>query len=420
MQTLMTTTAERVGRSSGFVQRQSKLTAAVFVQTLVFGWLANPSASRDELSQAAALAGVGISAQGLDERLNEAAVVFLRAMVEETIGQVLYSEPTAIAIWQRFNGVYVIDSTVILLPAALAEEWRGCGEEQASLKLPVRLNLSTGEVRVYLEAGRVHDQKTALQRESLPAGALRLADLGFFDLDVLASLAAQGVFWLVRYKVNTVLLDETGARLNLVARLHATEQTLLEWPIQLGAEHHLPARLVAQRVPPPVAEERRRKARQAARRRGQIVSAARLRLADWTLLLTNAPAALMSPAEALVVAAARWQIELLFKLWKSHGHLDESRSSIPHKVLCEVYAKLIAVIIQHWVCLIRLWSLPDHSLVKAAQSIRKQALGLLRDLPVLSLFSRAIRILSDALAAGCRINKSRQRTPTFQRLLALA
>jgi hypothetical protein len=36
----MTTTAEQIGRSSGFVQRQSKLSAAVFIQTLVFGWLA--------------------------------------------------------------------------------------------------------------------------------------------------------------------------------------------------------------------------------------------------------------------------------------------------------------------------------------------------------------------------------------------
>ena len=419
LQTLMTTTAERVGRKSGFVQRQSKMTAAVFVQTLVFGWLANPWATREELSQVAAAAGVTISPQGLDERLNEAAAKYLRAMVEETVGQVLYSAPVAIEVFQRFDGVYVIDSTVIQLPTELASEWPGCGQGQASLKLPVQMDLSTGELRVYLEAGRVHDQKTALQDYPLPEGALRLADLGFFDLDVLQSLGRQKAFWLIRFKVGAVLLDTHGQRLDLVSALHSSTETVLDWPVQLGATHQLPARLVAERVPQAVAEERRRTVRQDARRRGQTPSAARLALADWTLYLTNVPSRLMSASEALVVATTRWQIELLFKLWKSHGFLDESRSSISHKILCEVYAKLIAVVIQHWFCLVRLWACPDRSLVKAAQSVRKHALGLIRDLPVLPLFSRAIRILTDALAAGCRIDKSRQRTPTFQRLLAL-
>jgi hypothetical protein len=419
MQTLMTITADQVGQASGFVQRRSKMSAAVFIQSLVFGWLAQPSASRAELSQTAAAAGIAISAQGLDERMNERAVVFLRQMVEETIGQVLCSDPMAVAVFQRFNGVYVIDSTVIILPSALAEMWPGCGDGQAALKLPVELNLSTGALRVYLEAGRVHDQRTAIQAASLPASALRLADLGFFDLDVLHNQAEQGVFWLVRFKTGTILTDHSGQRLELVAALQAASETLIDWPVILGAVHHLPCRLIAQRVPPATAEERRRKTRQEARRRGQTPSQTRLALADWTVFLTNVPVTLMTAAEALVVATARWQIELLFKLWKSHGHLAQSRSSIPHKILCEVYAKLIAVVIQHWLCLVRLWSLPDHSLVKAAQTIRKHALGLVKDLPVLRLLTRSIRILTDCLAAGCRIDNSRRKPATFQRLLAL-
>src|SRR3989304_865016 len=110
LQTLMTTTADRVGQTSGFVQRRSKMSAAVFIQSVVLGWLAQPNASRVELSQTAAAAGGAISAQGLDERMNERAVVFLRQMVEETMGQVLCSDPVAVGVFQRFNGVYVIDS----------------------------------------------------------------------------------------------------------------------------------------------------------------------------------------------------------------------------------------------------------------------------------------------------------------------
>jgi hypothetical protein len=420
LQTLMTETAERVGKTSGFVHRQSKLTAGLFVQMLVFGWLARPQASREELAQAGASVGLSISQQGLDERLSEEAAEFMRQMVGETLAQVFYSDPVAVGVFQRFNGVYVIDSTVLPLPSALVEEWPGCGEGQASLKLPTQWNLSSGELRVYLSAGRVHDQKTPVQHGKLPAGALRLADLGFLDLDVLQDLAQGDVLWLLRLKVGLALFNPAGEPLDVAATVAQTEEPWLDLPVQVGQEHRLPARLVCQRLPSATAQERRRKLRCEAKRRGQTVSAARLTLADWNLYLTNAPLALLNTREALVVATVRWQIELLYKLWKSESHLNHSRSSIPHKILCEVFAKLIGVVIQHWVCLVRLWALPNRSLVHAARSIRAHALGLLRDLPVLPLFSRALRILTDALARGCRIHKSRQRIPTFRRLLALA
>jgi IS4 transposase len=71
------------------------------------------------------------------------------------------------------------------------------------------------------------------------------------------------------------------------------------------------------------------------------VSAARLRLADWTILLTNVPPELPSVEEALVLARCRWQIELLWKLWKQHGKIDTWCSEKPYRILTEIYAKLL-------------------------------------------------------------------------------
>jgi hypothetical protein len=84
-----------------------------------------------------------------------------------------------------------------------------------------------------------------------------------------------------------------------------------------------------------------------------------------TVLVTVVPMRLLSLDEALEIGRARWPIELLFNLWKSQGRIDESTSAKPHRVLCELYAKLVAMIIQHWVLLVSGWEQVDPSLVKA-------------------------------------------------------
>ena len=77
------------------------------------------------------------------------------------------------------------------------------------------------------------------------------------------------------------------------------------------------------------------------------VSERSLRLSDWTVLCTNVPYELLTLEEAMTLIRIRWQIELLFKLWKSEGHIDESRSESSWRVLCELYAKVM--VIHHWI-----------------------------------------------------------------------
>ena len=64
--------------------------------------------------------------------------------------------------------------------------------------------------------------------------------------------------------------------------------------------------------------------RKAAPRHGR-----RMALAAWNVVITNIPQDLLSLEEAFVLTRVRWQIELLFKLWKSHGRVDEWRTTKP-------------------------------------------------------------------------------------------
>ena len=65
MREILTTTADEAGRATRFVQRTSPLGGATFSQTLVFGFLGNPQASLEELTQTAATLGVGSAGKRL-------------------------------------------------------------------------------------------------------------------------------------------------------------------------------------------------------------------------------------------------------------------------------------------------------------------------------------------------------------------
>jgi Transposase DDE domain len=186
--------------------------------------------------------------------------------------------------------------------------------------------------------------------------------------------------------------------------------------VMLGETQRLPARLLAVRVPQEVAATRRRRLREAARKKGRQASTTRLALAAWTLLVTNVPGDRLTLREALVLARVRWQIELLCKLWKSHGGVDESRSTQPWRMLCEVYAKLLAMLVQHWVFLVSCWAYPNRSLVKAAQTVQKHALHLASTFGSLRRLLTALSTVQRCVAAGCRMNRRKKHPNTHQLL----
>jgi hypothetical protein len=229
--------------------------------------------------------GVEISESGLSQRFGPEAATMLREVLEAAVEVVIAAEPAAIPLLQRFKGVYLQDSSVVGLPQTLAAIWPGCGSSQgetAALKIQVNLNFTTGALeQLWLQAGREHDQCRAATELDLPAGALRIRDLGYFKLDNLRDEAQRGQFWLSRLKLGTTVYDGQGRKLDRLGWLAAHTDDRLDIPIRLGSKHQIPCRLLADRVPPEVAADRRRKLKRAAQKKGQTVSQARLALTEW-------------------------------------------------------------------------------------------------------------------------------------------
>ena len=422
MRTLLTTTAERAARHTGCVQRRSKLTGAGLVQTLVLGWLAEPAATLQQLTPMAARLGITITPQALQQRFTAATAACLEQVLAVAVTQVIQAEPVAIPLLRRFAGVLVQDSTTSTLPAPLAPCWPASRATttppRAGLKLQVRWDLCTGRLQGPVpEPARANDRPATLRLAPVPAGALYLADRGYFCLATLQTLTAQGSFFLSRLPVRTAVFLDTGERVELGRWLRHQHQAWLELPVRIGHQQRLPVRLVVARVPATVAARRRQRLQREARRRGRTSTQAQLQPADWTILITNTPAALLRTQEVLVLARVRWQIEVRFKLWKQDGVVDEWRSAQPWRILSEVYAKLIAVVVQHWLLLVSCWPYPDRSLVQAAQTLRQETVLLAHALTGVLTLPAAIRQIATGIAAGGRLNRRRQAPNTFQLLL---
>ena len=126
-------------------------------------------------------------------------------------------------------------------------------------------------------------------------------------------------------------------------------------------------------MPEEVAEQRRQRLRAEAHDQGREQSLETLYLAGWIIVVTTVPRRMLSLPETLVVLTVRWQIELLFRLWKEDGQSDEWRSTKRWRIVCEVSAKLAALLIQQWLIEVGCWHDPQRSLVKAAQVVRREA-----------------------------------------------
>jgi hypothetical protein len=415
--------AEAVSRTSGYTKRTSKMTGSVFVQTLVFGWLSHPQATLEELTQTACALGVSIRPQSLDERFTKEAAHLLEAVLKRAVHEKVEAEPVAVSLLNRFHGVYLFDASQVALPAALSEVWRGNGRKEpkegteAAVKLSVGFDLCQGVLLgPELTDGKEHDSNADLIATLLPKGALRVADLGYFKLLALARLDRMGVYWLSRFQTKCGFTDADGQVWELDAFLSTRTADRLDVPIELGLQERLPCRLLAVRVPVEVAEQRRRKLRQRAKARGQTPSHKELNLCDWTVYVSNVPVELLSLGEAFVVGKLRWQIELVFKLWKSHLLIDEWRSKKPWRILCEVYAKLIGAVLQHWILVVTGWANTDRSLVKATRTLRVYLPALALALPNPEKWKEGIAVVRDCLERGCRLNKRKSSPSSFQLL----
>ena len=369
-----------------------------------------------------------MSREALHHRFTDTAVAFMKRSVDSFLKQKLsFVVPLESELLQRFVSIRIFDSTGWDVNASLRKVLPGYGGEAslANCKVQACYEYLRGELSFFdVQPGTAPDNSYT---EKLPGHMKRrellLIDLGYFALKTFYDIAEAGAFFLSRLYVRIKLFNpETHQPIDLLSVLRKVPGNIHEIQVLLGSQEDVQVccRLICLRVSEKVANARRRKLIKNAKKKGRMPSELYLKLADWTLMVTNVPMEWLPANMARHLYCLRWQIELVFKQLKSVLCIHNCKTGKINRLLCEVYGKMLMATIVHRIHADRnktLWNNErrEVSIDKLYKRIQERAfiiLGLLLKSP-----DTAIQYLEtelESLLKNCLKNKQRSRRTTLE------
>jgi hypothetical protein len=353
---------EATARRTGFVQRTSKMTGKLFLALVTFGVWSEAETTLVQLAAKVTQLGqqVDISPEAIHQRMNQKAMAFLQDMLRQALAKVQGLEQVCDeGLFPAFTKVYIADSTGFELPEALHKTFPGAGGSaaKAGAKIQAVWDYKSSVFGHFaLTPWNIPDQRYIDQVVALAyTGVLFIFDLGYFKVKALANIAMAGAYFFCRLNHQTNLYETVAGHacpVKLAAFLTTVEHTrpLLEKAVSLGAKECVASRLIAVRMPEAIVTERRRIARKHAKKKGYTPSQAHLALLAWNLFITNVPHTIWKTETIVNVYPLRWQIELIFKSWKSALHLASIKTKKEDSTLCYLYGRMLLILFNYALC----------------------------------------------------------------------
>ena len=187
------------------------------------------------------------------------------------------------------------------------------------------------------------------------AGDHVVADRGYSTARGIGYVAAAGGQLIVRVNTGALGLRTTqGERFDLLAAVSSLKRAgaTKSWTTQVVIKDDraqpartVPGRVCALRKSAAAIKLAHRKVRQEAARRGKRTQADTLRFAEYVVVFTTFPAASFSAAEILEWYRIRWQVELVFKRFKSLAQLGHLPKYDDDSAKAWLYGKLLVALL---------------------------------------------------------------------------
>jgi hypothetical protein len=345
---------EEVARDSNFVERESKLTGHLFLAIFTFGMTIYGNPTLEELIGLLHLVmpKLKYTREALHQRIDEDAVTFFEGMLSLEL-KLTIPESFDLDILSDFNRVLIQDSTSWELPENLAKFFKGSGgsASASAIKIQFFYDLKTFQFLYKLQDGVSPDNKYDNSFIAhIEEGDLIIRDLGYSNSKVFAEIDLKGAYYLSRCKSDLPLYEKNDqgefVKIDLVEKVKYINNGIGEKEVYLKkGETFVRTRLVIERVPDAVKNRRLRKINKNNKKKGRHTSKRTKILQGFNLYISNAPEKALDKKYFRILYAIRWQIELVFKNWKSNFALDKITCKKVARVKCMIYAKLLFIFI---------------------------------------------------------------------------
>lgn len=304
---------------------------------------------------------VTISPEGLNQRFNQSSVNFLKQLLLSLIEQQLPELSTISHDFSvHFNRIRILDSTSFQIANSFENKYPGNGGsgKKAAAKIHVEYDLTTGSfLHLAVGPGKIHDSKFLPHSSSdIQPNDLCIRDLGYFKFTDLAEWHNKDGYFLSRIKANSTVFIKSQKKGSLNERYtavdwddylpHISSGESIELPeVYMGRAKSFPARLILYRLTPEQLSKRRRKQQKISSDMNFNYSEKAVKLSEFNLFITNSPIEKLGKEDVCRMYSLRWQIELLFKAWKSYLDIHHSKNSKVERFECTLYGRLILAIL---------------------------------------------------------------------------
>jgi hypothetical protein len=349
-------------KETKFIKRKVKLTAHNFLASL----LSSNKTNSDEMicNNLQEDYGVDIKRQSYNERLHkDESVAYLKKIFEHLLAENSIEETEEMrGITESFNNIFVEDNSTISLHESMSEKFKGVGGSANTSAMKIYLNYIANKRQIadiQIESGTKNDTKFAnIVIDILKKGDLVLRDLGFFQIDSFIKIKEKLAYFLSRLKMNTTIYIG-DKKMDLFEYIESKgDFTILDEDVEITAQK-LTVRLTVYKVSEEVYNERVRKLKKSYAKSGKTPSKRLLKLQKYVMFVSNIDREMVSKEQIGTLYRLRWQVELVFKRWKSFMHIavitstskksedvaNKKGGKISNRILCFIYAKLISILL---------------------------------------------------------------------------